>query len=463
MSSVSSFFGLQTSLRGLLAQQRMLDTTGHNIANANTEGYSRQRAILRASPGLQIAAGGTSSGAPAHLGSGVDVQSYARVRDAFTDLQYRVQNSLLGNATAQADALDQAEAALAEPGEDGINAQLAAFWDAWSDLANSNDGNAIAAKQAVVEQAQALGDAFAAVRSQFATVAQQTYAQYQDLTRPATATDPGGDIAQAAKELAGLNATIARAVTVGDSPNDVLDRRDQLLDQLSGYGQISVTDNGDGSVDVAFVDAANPGTTYGIVSGSAVDWDGAPAAWSATTNPGGTLGGLLAAGDPASGTLTGYVSTLDSVAAQIVSLVNGAYGGTFFQTPTGPAAASLSVAPSIAADPTSLVTGSGGAGSNDVALAVSRLRGNATVDGAYQAFVAKVGAEVRAADRDAANNQALLDNVADRRQSVSGVALDEEMTNLVQFQRGYQASARAMSTMDDLLDVLINRTGRVGL
>jgi flagellar hook-associated protein 1 FlgK len=94
---------------------------------------------------------------------------------------------------------------------------------------------------------------------------------------------------------------------------------------------------------------------------------------------------------------------------------------------------------------------------------VARLRGSATIDGAYQAFVARVGSEVKAAGRAQANQQALVANVADRRASVSGVALDEEMTNMVQFQRGYQASARAMSTMDDLLDVLINRTGRVGL
>jgi flagellar hook-associated protein 1 FlgK len=457
MSSVSSFFGLQTSLRGLLAQQRMLDTTGHNIANANTAGYTRQQAVLQASPGLEVAAGGVASGAPAHIGSGVDVQTFKRVRDTFTDLQFRAQNTLLGDAAAQADALGQAESALAEPGENGINAQLGAFWDAWSDLANAP--TTPAAKQALAEQAQTLGDAFAAVRGQLSTVAQQTYARYQDLTRPASTGDPGGDIAQAAKELAGLNATISRAVVVGDAPNDLFDRRDQLLDQLSGYGQISVTDTGDGSVDVAFVDTQTAGTTYDIVNGASVAWSGAPASWS----PGGQLGGLLTAGDPAAGTLSQYVAALDDVATQIASLVNSAYGGTFLQTGPGPAASSLRLAAALRTDPTAIAAGSGSAGSNDVATAVSRLRGNATVDGAYQAFVTRVGAEVKAAVRGEANTRALVDNVSNRRSSISGVAFDEEMTNLVQFQRGYQASARAMSTMDDMLDVLINRTGRVGL
>ncbi|HEX4691501.1 MAG TPA: flagellar hook-associated protein FlgK [Solirubrobacteraceae bacterium] len=451
MSQVSSFFGLQTSLRGLLAQQRMLDTTGHNIANANTAGYTRQQAVLQASPALEIAAGGVASGAPAHLGSGVDVQTFKRVRDGFTDIQYRAQNSLLGNATAQADALDQAQSALAEPGEDGINAQLQAFWDAWSDLSNSPTDPA--AKQAVVEQAQSLGDAFSAVRSQIGSVATQTYAKYQDLTSV-----PNGDIAQAAKEIASLNTTISRATVVGDVPNDLLDRRDQLLDQLSGYGQISVTDKGDGSIDVAFMDTQSAGTSYDIVKGGTVAWTGAPASWS----PGGQLGGLLAAGDPATGTLNSYLTALDGVAGQLASLVNTATGTSFFTVGT-PAAATLQVTPAILAAPTSLAAGTGGAASNDIALKVQALRGDATVDGAYQAFVARVGSEVRAAERTQTNSQALVDNVADRRASISGVALDEEMTNMISFQRGYQASARAMSTMDDLLDVLINRTGRVGL
>ena len=85
------------------------------------------------------------------------------------------------------------------------------------------------------------------------------------------------------------------------------------------------------------------------------------------------------------------------------------------------------------------------------------------MDGAYRAFVAKVGADSREATRQESNAQVLTDSVENRRQSVSGVSLDEEMSNLVRFQRAYQASSRAMSTLDEMLDVLINRTGKVGL
>ena len=121
------------------------------------------------------------------------------------------------------------------------------------------------------------------------------------------------------------------------------------------------------------------------------------------------------------------------------------------------------MAASIQASPGTITSGTGAAGSNDLALAVSQLRGSAAIDGVYNAFVAKVGGDLNESTRMQANAQVLADSVEDRRQSVAGVSMDEEMSNLVRFQRAYQASARAMSTMDEMLDVLINRTGRVGL
>jgi flagellar hook-associated protein 1 len=457
---ISSFYGLQTSLRGLLAQQRLLDTTGHNIANASTQGYSRQEASLVASPALEIPAGGIAGGSGAHLGSGVDVQSFRRIRDQFIDLQYRGQNTNLSQWTARATALDQAEGALSEPGENGINQLLSRFWDSWSDLANANGNDVGAAKQAVVENGASLADAFNTVRAQIAQVKDQSYAQYADLARPASPGDPGGEVAQIATDIAGLNDQIKRFITVGDVPNDLLDRRDQLLDQLSEYGQISVDGQSDGTINVSFVDSISSGTTYSVVTGANATWAGPPAgdAWS----PGGKLGGLLDASKPG-GTLDGYLNTLDTIANNLVSTVNGALGTSFFDGGAGPTAATIDVSAALLASPQTLPAGSGAAGSRDLALAVSQLRDGASVDQAYRAFVAQVGSNTREATRQEGNAQVLTDAVENRRQSVSGVSLDEEMSNLVRFQRSYQASARAMSTLDEMLDVLINRTGRVGL
>jgi flagellar hook-associated protein 1 FlgK len=398
-------------------------------------------------------------GGLASLGSGVDVQSYRRVRDGFLDLQFRGQATNLGNWSARSEALDRAELGLQEPGDNGINAQLSAFWDSWSDLSNAPADPA--ARQALLEQGAALADSFRTVYDQLTTVGTQSMAEYADLARPASATDPGGEVAQIAKEIAALNDTIARQMTAGDSPNDLLDRRDLMLDKLAEFGQISVEQIGTtGAVKVSFVDAATPATTYSVVDGATATWAGPPAgdAWS----PGGRLGALLDVAKPG-GTLDQYKSALDTIAGSLISTVNGAYGGTFLETATASNAGGLRVNPALVAAPSTIVAGTGGPGSNDVAHKVAALRDGPAVDGAYRAFVARVGADVREATRQNANAQALTDAVEDRRQSVAGVSMDEEMSNLVRFQRSYQASARAMSTMDEMLDVLINRTGRVGL
>src|SRR3954464_15093762 len=150
--SISTFTGIQTSLRGLLAQQRALDVTSHNIANASTVGYTRQEATLAASTPLQVT---TSGGATAgSLGTGVDVQSYRRVRDQFLDLQYRAQSMTLGDQTARSDALSQTELSFDEPGDNGIASALNQFWSAWGDVSNGPEG--AAARQSLVDNARGL-------------------------------------------------------------------------------------------------------------------------------------------------------------------------------------------------------------------------------------------------------------------------------------------------------------------
>jgi flagellar hook-associated protein 1 FlgK len=447
--AISSFYGMQTSLRGLIAQQRMLDTTGHNIANASTKGYSRQEAVLSASAAMQVQVA-SSSAAGSHLGSGVDVDGFRRVRDQFLDAQYRGQNTNLSEWSARAQSLDSAELSLAEPGDTGINEQLTKFWKSWSDLSKNPDHDA--AQQAVVQQANALTDSIHSVRSQMVAAQAGATGQYDAIA------GPGGEVSKIATELAGLNKTISSFITNGDMPNDLMDRRDLLIDQLSGYGQVSVEQLQSGSMNVSFVDGTS-GTSYPIVADRTAAWAGPPSGgWS----PGGEMGGLLSAAKSPGGTIDGYLTQIDSISSSLVSTVNAAYGGDFFSAGT-PAGATIAVAAPIQAAPSSIRAGTGATGSSDLALAISQLQGNSAVDGAYKAFVAKVGGDLNESTRMQANAQVLADSVEDRRQSVAGVSMDEEMSNLVRFQRAYQASARAMSTMDEMLDVLINRTGKVGL
>src|SRR5215218_282005 len=417
---ISSFYGLQTSLRGLLAQQRALDTTGHNIANASTVGYSRQEAVLGAAPALQIPQGAVQSGAGAHIGSGVDVLAYRRIRDTFLDLQYRAQATRLGEEAGRAQGLDRAELALAEPSDNGINKQLSEFWSAWADLANAADDPA--ARVSLLEQADQLADAFGIVDAQLALVGQQ-----------------------AADEFATLTAA------GGETPNDLMDQRDLLLDKLAGLGTTSVVSNADGSVDVTFGGAAAPMI-------DAAGYHAEPLG----TSPGGRLGALKELSTVPGGLIDSYRAELGAVAETLATAVNAIHPN-FFSVSHAPPASYGAGTLAVLADTTTLLAGTTpGASANERARAIAELSGKGP-DAAYNAFIARVGSEVREANRNEANAQALTDAVQDRRESVAGVSMDEEMGNLIKFQRAYQASSRAMSTMDEMLDVLINRTGRVGL
>lgn len=455
---ISSFYGLQTSLRGLLAQQRSLDTTAHNISNASTPGYSRQEAVLTAAPATDIPAGMLQNGGGAQLGSGVDVQVYRRIRDNFLDLQYRGQFTALSEQQARSDSLQRVELTTGEPGDTGINTLLGEYWNAWSDLADSPDEQA--AQSALVQKSASLADAFSALRSQLVGAQNDAAAEYADLTRSSKSGGAPGEIESTAREIANLNDTIKKFMTAGDVPNDLMDKRDLLLDKLSSYGQISITDNHDGSIDVAFGGLTAP--TPPLVAGAAVNWPDPPPT---LTSPGGRLGGLLSLAQPG-GTIDGYITELDTVAKTIMGTTNAALA--MGQTPptagpfwTGTSAADMAIDPTL--NPKTLGGGAGaGASDNRAARAVASLRGGAS-DQAYRALIARMGTEVHDADRKSSNMQALVDSIDDRRESVAGVALDEEMSNLVRFQRAYQASSRAMSTMDEMLDVLINRTGKVGL
>ena len=436
--NVSSFMGLQTALKGLLAQQRGLDVTAHNLANANTVGYTRQEAALVASEPLTLQAGALANGAGALLGQGVEVEAYRRLRDGFLDVQYRGQNMALGGHETTSRALASIEAGLNEPGDGGIGALLGQFWSAWGDVANYPESQP--ARQALVGHAQTLATAINTLDARLSAVASEATAEY------ATITGPSGPIVAAATEIQRLNVMIESATKAGRAPNDLLDRRDVLLDELSGYAQVSVTDLGGGLIRVNFGDAAAP-----LVNGTN------PPTWpQALTAPGGRLGALIDLG-----TLTaGYRTRLNDFARELQTSVNAIHSPpAFFSATSGSEASTLAVAVTAA----NVKPGSNAApGANDLALQIGAMRGQ-LADQRYADLVGTIGADSASAGRQLETSQALVDAADTRRQEVSGVAMDEEVTNMIRFQRGYQASSRVMSTMDEMLDVLINRTGRVGL
>ncbi|MDQ8045495.1 MAG: flagellar hook-associated protein FlgK [Solirubrobacteraceae bacterium] len=437
MTTISSFGGLQTTLRGLLAHQRMLDVTSHNISNADTEGYTRQTAVATAAPTL--VAGVTTTGGTNMLGQGVDITAYNRVRDNYLDVSARTQNMLLGDRATTATALSRADTAIGEPSDDGLNEKLNNLWTSFGSLASASQSSG--AKVGVISAAKAVTDQLSQLDANLSQIQSDAATEYSQLTAA------NGDVANYTKQLATLNDQIGNATAAGQQPNDMLDQRDLILNKLSTLGQVSVTNNGNGKITVKFGDAAQP-LVDGSTPTSTTNWP------QTLTNPGGQLGALI----NTQAQIGTYRAALDNVASQLASTVNGVYGTTppFF---TGNTASTLTVA----ATATTLKAGTGTAAeSNDIATALSQFQ-NGTAQTSYQNLVVQVGADSKNATAQQQLSISLVNDVTSRQQSVSGVSLDEEMTNLITFQRGYQASARAMSTMDEMLDQLINRTGKVGL
>ena len=439
----STFMGLETTLRGLLAQQYAIDTTSHNISNAQTPGYTRQQAVLSATDPMAVY--GLGNGTPEALGTGVTVEGFKRIRDTFLDTQYRAQNMQTGYQQTTSQQLDQVQMGLAEPGANGLSAQLSKFWDAWGDVSNSPSDPA--SRQALVSQADNLVSTFQGLAQALSTVKSQAAAQYTSIV------GPQGQVQQIANQIATLDNTIKGQVQAGMQPNDLLDQRDQLLDQLSNLGQVSVQDLGNGSINVTFGNTGTP-----LVADTTVTWP------QTLTAPGGQLGALLDL-SKTGGTIDGYVASLNTAAKQVADSVNALHstgtpaGVNFFTYTAGNEAATLQVA----VTPSQVVTSTTGAAeANDIALQISQLRGG-TADKTYASLVTQIGSDDKNANLQATNSSALLTTIDNQRKSTSGVSLDEEMSNLIAFQRGYEASARAMSTIDHMLQTLIDQTGTSGL
>jgi flagellar hook-associated protein 1 FlgK len=445
--AIPAFSGLNTALRGVQAHQAALDVTSHNISNVDTDGYTRQQVVFGASPSLLIDAGAKQDGTGAQLGQGVDVLQYRRIRESFLDLQYRAQNMAASQSEVTAQRLTAVQSLLGTNTANDLGKLLDNFWTAWDGLA-SNPGSQVN-KDAVANAASQLTARFNQLDNDLATSGRQATDAISDLL------SADGPIKPIADELASLNERINIAVQSGAEPNDLLDRRDQLLDQLSQYGQVSVTAdptldaNGNkaypGMIQVSFAGATTP-----LVSQATVTM---PTTATLGATPGGQIGGL----QDVVGKVNSYRATLSTMASSLITSVNSLATNPIFSGTDASDIATVATGATVTA-----TTAGGAAGDNSVARAIAALRGGA-VDQAYAGLVRSVGADVKNALNANATATSVLSSIDGQRQSISGVSMDEEMANLIKFQRGYQAAARALTTMDDILNTIINSTGRVGM
>ena len=482
---MSTFFGLNIARLGMQAQQKGLEVTGHNIANANTEGYSRQVAHMTPTPAIPYAFKGM-------LGTGVVVDEIKRIRDLFLDRQIRKEQHTLGQWETRATYLSQIEQIFMEPTENGFNAVLSSFFDSWQELSINAENSS--ARSALIEKANLLLNAVKHTYNSLATVRNDLKAHIEIKVE---------EINSLARQISDLNKQITRLETRNDQPSDLMDRRDLLLEQLAKIINFETSSNPNGSINIIIGGRTlvHENNYYELTTippeDSDSNWPSSPQiVWAKDERPvyvtNGEIYGLIQVRD---GNLRRYMEDFESLVWAIVDGVNeyhrqgldleGNNGEDFF---TGDHLLTLQVNNEIVYNPEKIAAAYLESGENPGgdppypanganAMRIAQLRnerysidmtknirerlaadpdGSTTLELFYRDSIARLGVDGQEGTRLTENQKAMLELMTSRRLSISGVSLDEELANMVQYQLSYQACARLVTALDDIYNTLIN-------
>ena len=475
---MSTFSSLNAATTALWSHRRALDVTGQNIANVNTEGYSRQRADLQAIGGSPVPAFySTSPG----IGAGVSAESVTRIRDAFLEGRGHTERANSARLAAETDAYTQVESAYREPGDTGIQSLMAEMWSAWGDV--DNGPHELATRGQVLEKLKTLVGGLQFSHASMGTQWKQTRENLGVLV---------SDVNKAAESVAQLNGAIQRATQSGLPANDLTDQRDVLIMRLAEQVGAVVRPADDGMLDVvvggmslvtgktastlSVAGSLNPDTVAGDPPRIVTESGGF------TVRAGGTAAGQLHALNVI---IPGSRANLDAFAVNLATALNtqhnlgydldGNAGGNILGGPdpldplNGLTASTIGVLVTdkrqIAASaiPPSGVPLKPALDSSN-ADAIGQLRLSTTgPDANYRAMIVELGVQAAVTERNYGIQQVITTQVDAARESVAGVNLDEEMTNMLSFQHAYSAAGRLVTAIDETLDKLINGTGRVGL
>jgi flagellar hook-associated protein 1 FlgK len=441
---VSTWAGISTALSSLRTQRVAIDVAGQNIANVNTPGYVRQRVDMTA-------------------GIGVNVSAISRLHNGILGDRSRTESAQLQNLSIASNVVNDVEGVFPEPTTYGFQEKLDALWSSFSNVAR--DPNNAAARVQVLSQANAAADWL----NNAATELEDITANYSSGLANLVKTVNGY-----AKELSELNVAVSQSVENTQAANALLDRRGYVADQLAQLvgGSYHTNDSNQLSVTLGGGTLAGPSTyaTLQVASAGGVtslQWAGDST--TATVTSGAANGYLTAVNT----TVDSWMTTLDSVASALTTTVNavqttgfdrdGNAGANLF---SGTTAATISVALTDGADiAASAIAPSGGVasldGSKADAMAALATAANGP-DELYQELVVSLGFAIQAADQAAATQESLASSITSQIDTESGVSIDEEMANLIAYQRAYEAAARVLTAIDAVLETLINRTGVVG-
>jgi flagellar hook-associated protein 1 FlgK len=463
------FGGIDLASRALRNFQRALDVTGHNIANVNTPGYSRQAVDFRQGEPSFYASGRM------WVGSGVEISNVNRIRDMFLEARRRDGESDLNRYRALAGHLDSIQGIFGEPSDRGISTALDKFWDAWSGLASNP------ADQGARMQVRLAGETLAArIRSTHAELRDLSTQIDQEINSTIT------EINSLAQQIHDLNGSIRHARAQGGMPNDLLDQRDQLVQRLSGLANITTAQFDDGSIAVylsqhTLVEPASP------PKGLPFLYDEGQAKIGNADVRSGKLRGLFDAklkldgGTVGSTTIEGAIGMLDRLANGLRTTVNGLHktiadpldvSERFFAdvAPGNPqtGAIDFDLDARIYADHRNILAGNPSKpGDGSIALALSGLRsqsqlflGSKSFNTYYQETITNLAHEVRFFQSKEDVQASIVDQIDAQQQAVAGVSLDDEMANMLRYQRSYQAAAKMLTIFDQVTEDLIGMIRR---
>ena len=414
---------LNTAKSGMNVSQVAIQTTSHNISNINTPGYSRQRVNQSASSPYSMPGKNSNFGA-GQIGTGAQIDDVTRIRNSFYDYQYRSESHQYGNTSVKYEYFKNIEGIFNEPSDTAISSSLNSFFNSWSEL--SKDPQSSGVKSVVIENGKYLSNSINSAFKRLESLEEGLDKQSEYIM---------DEVNSMLSQLDKLEKNIKTIQGSGKSPNDFLDQRDQLLDNLSF--KLNINDK-DVKATLKKAYDANGKVTLDDLTKSGVKISG-------------ELEGTLSMKQE----INKYKDGLKQLANTITSNVNKAAGQEIFKAKDGEL---ISINPEMLQEPEKInVTA-------DIALKVYELKSekvningkDMTINTFYNSMIQDLGQSSAAVIRDESNQSKLLENIDSSRSSVSGVSLDEEMISLVQLQHTYSANAKVMSTIDSLLDVVVN-------
>jgi flagellar hook-associated protein 1 len=474
----STLGALQTAFNGLAAAQAGIDVTGQNIDNSSTTGYIRETVNEQAiGAPAQV---GLATGAPG-VGQGVQVTGIQALGSSLLDAQVRTTNASAGYSGVRSTALTQIETALGEPSTNALSGQLSSFWSSWQDVSNQPGdsapvGTLLGQASTLVTQ---ISNAYQSLQSQFSQTSSDVTAKVAQLNSDAS-------------QVAQLNGQIRTTIAGGGDANELIDERNNVASDIATLAGGTVTQNADSTININ-IGGSNlvQGTTARSVQVSgASDLQDAAASppqvvWSdsATGSPvnlgSGEIAGDLSMLAPANaagngGALAETAAALNTLATNLASQVNavsqtgvtssGATGQNFFALQAGlPAALGLSVVPTSASGVAVAAVGAGAA-DGSIADQISQIGASAgSPDSSWTSYVVALGTQSQTATQQSTLDSSSQAAATTAQASQESVDLDQENMNLIAYQHAYEGAARVMTTLDDMLDQLINHTGLVGL